>query len=389
MAWDGDPSGVTVRLPAAQSSRRLAATVYLEGGEVLNREWDLAKQTAVAGATHGGRSYVEKTLPLDARLPWGCHRLVLEQGDQVRETLVIASPTRGYVPGGRSWGVFLPLYALHSETSWGAGDFSDLGRLLEWVRGLGGGVVATLPLLAAFLDEPFEPSPYSPASRLFWNEFYLDVAAIPELGELRGRPGDRSTRPRFAGRSRGTPPRAARRLPPADGAQAAGARGALPAPSSPSRTAGARRSSGSSRRTPRVEDYARFRAAGERHRAPWPTWPAAQRATARSSTGDYDEAPRRYHLYVQWLADEQLEGVSVEGAGRPGRACTSTCRSGVNGQRLRRLAYARVVRRGGIGGMPARPRLPQGAGLGLPAAPPRAASARTATATSAPTWITR
>src|SRR5947209_5350013 len=55
------------------------------------------------------------------------------------------------------------------------------GRATELVAKLGGGMVATLPLLAAFLDEPFEPGPYSPASRLFWNEFYLDVLRIPEL----------------------------------------------------------------------------------------------------------------------------------------------------------------------------------------------------------------
>ena len=42
-------------------------------------------------------------------------------------------------------------------------------------------MVATLPMLAAFLDEPYEPSPYSPASRLFWNEFYLNIERIPEF----------------------------------------------------------------------------------------------------------------------------------------------------------------------------------------------------------------
>ena len=45
----------------------------------------------------------------------------------------------------------------------------------------GGGLVGTLPLLAGFLGDGvgegdlFEPSPYSPASKLFWNEFYVDV----------------------------------------------------------------------------------------------------------------------------------------------------------------------------------------------------------------------
>ena len=52
---------------------------------------------------------------------------------------------------------------------------------MEWVSGLGGNVVATLPFLASFLDKPCDPSPYTPVSRLFWNEFYIDVTRVPEM----------------------------------------------------------------------------------------------------------------------------------------------------------------------------------------------------------------
>ena len=52
-------------------------------------------------------------------------------------------------------------------------------RLLAEVARRGGDYVATLPLLAAFLDEPCQVSPYSPASRLFWNELYAELDGAP------------------------------------------------------------------------------------------------------------------------------------------------------------------------------------------------------------------
>ncbi len=71
--------------------------------------------------------------------------------------------------------MFAPLYALRSERNLGAGDLADLRRLCEQTGEVGGSIVATLPLLAVYLDQPFEPAPYRPVSRLFWNEFYLAV----------------------------------------------------------------------------------------------------------------------------------------------------------------------------------------------------------------------
>jgi 4-alpha-glucanotransferase len=65
---------------------------------------------------------------------------------------------------------------------------------------------------------------------------------------------------------------------------------------------------------PQVEDYARFRAVGERRRAPWPAWPSPLRDGVIRE-GDYDEEVKRYHLYVQWQADEQLQAIAAKARG--------------------------------------------------------------------------
>src|SRR2546428_3080845 len=97
-----------------------------------------------------------------------------------------SSARRGMPP--KQWGIFAPIYSLHSKRNPSAGDLTDFEHLMDWMHELGGRVSATLPLLGAFLDEPFEPSPYSPETRLFWNEFYIDIDRIPEFtGDLSSR----------------------------------------------------------------------------------------------------------------------------------------------------------------------------------------------------------
>jgi 4-alpha-glucanotransferase len=235
----------------------------------------------------------------------------VEIGNRSQEALVISAPGRAYAGGGEPlWGVFLPLYALHTARSWGAGDFSDLEALAEWTAGLGGGVVGTLPVLATFLDEPFEPSPYAPASRLFWNELYLDPRRLPEA--------DESSAVRRLLESpdllheiavlRATPQvdyRAlmiVKRRVLEEMAQRFFARPSDPRHDSFERFA---------RDKPDLADYAAFRAVGDRRGEPWQSWPERLRE-GHLAPADYDEEDRRYHAWVQWACDEQIRQMAHE-----------------------------------------------------------------------------
>lgn len=152
-------------------------TIDVELPDNARVEWDLSLED---GSWRSGRTDVlGGTITLDQIVPPGYHTLTLN-GEH--ETFVIAAPMKAFAPREKTWGIFAPLYAAHTHRSWGAGDLGDLLAYSSWVDHHGGGVVATLPMLAALDDEP---SPYSPASRLFWNELYLDVTRLPEL-----QPGD-------------------------------------------------------------------------------------------------------------------------------------------------------------------------------------------------------
>jgi 4-alpha-glucanotransferase len=318
------PAPVLLRFPAKSAAGPADCTLRLESGE--ERRWSVRIEDLhdVERSLVERNHYVVKALPLPGPAPWGYHRLSIEVHGQRWGSTVIAAPTRAYSPRGRgwdrSWGVFLPLYALQSEQSWGVGDFADLEKLLEWVRELGGGFVGALPLLAAFLDEPLEASPYSPVSRLFWNEFYINISRVPELaGSAPARALLESAEfSREVQHWRAAPlvdyrrqmlwkRRLLEELARSFFATPSGRRGDF------ERYVAAH---------PRLEDYAKFRAVGDRLRIPWTDWPAPLRDGCIPSD-HYDEHVQRYHMYVQWLADEQLQAVSHAGSGTPANSARS------------------------------------------------------------------
>jgi 4-alpha-glucanotransferase len=162
-------------------------------------------------------------------------------------------------------------------------------------------VIATLPLFAAFLDEPFEPSPYSPASRLFWNELYVDVDRAPgvaDVPEAHAALADPHTRDAVARlRMSGLVDHRA--------AMAAKRRVLEPLAEAAFRS-GRRDLTAFVEGDARLRDYARFRAEVDRRRTWWGAWPAAER-DGRLEGSAHDDRAGRYHLYAQWLAASQLD----------------------------------------------------------------------------------
>lgn len=247
--WNGKPRRITVRCPAQ---------LRLETGETLPIK--------------------DLVLP---RLPFGYH--TLQAGDC--ETLVISAPTKTYNdPALRHcWGVFAPTYALHDKSNPHAGSFAEWNNMIEWLEPPGAKVVGTLPLLASFMGSPVcEPSPYSPASRLFWNEFCVSVEQRLRIlaGEL------------------------------VNYAEVAKARRAVLEPEAVAFfRAGASAAFERYRATKaHLDDYAAFRAANEKLGHGWHTWPKRMR-NGEAAQGDYDEHAKQYYMYAQWRAQEQMDGL--------------------------------------------------------------------------------
>lgn len=308
-AWNGRGAEIRFRLPVKKTARVWRCSLKFEDG--AEETWELSPDRK-AGASRlkktnvEGDSYWEFDMPLRQGLPLGYHSLTVESGNHSFQTLVISAPRKAFVDARcaeKSWGVFIPVYALRSDSNWGVGDFGDLRELITWVRERGGSLVGTLPVLAAFLDEPFGPSPYSPVSRLFWNELFLDMNQIPEMEQC---PEARRV---MSSNVFMTERKELQSMPLVDYRRAMALK---------------RRVLGLLAQTifdrpslrqqeffryveshPDLKDYAEFRATCDRRRCSWWVWPRPAR-DGKVSSEDYDLEDMRYHLYVQWLAEDQI-----------------------------------------------------------------------------------
>jgi 4-alpha-glucanotransferase len=310
------PQHIAVRLPVQALGQPIGCVLVFEDGsqrsfQIAGQQLSVRKQTTVEG-----RRYVSATVCLPGELPYGYHQLHLElpggqstDGRQA-QSLLIAAPPQAYSGclDERLWGLFIPLYALHSRRSLGAGDFADLSGLIDWLAQLGGRLVATLPLLATFASQCEDPSPYKPASRMFWNEMYLDLSSLPELARCP------AAQEMLASAEFQAEAAMLRQSPLVDYQRLLGVkRRVLEALAECFFAAPGCRGDDLQaflRRRPEAEDYARFRAAGQRHGLDWRRWPTPL-YDGTIPPGSYDQAAFRYHLYVQWQLDEQLRALAA------------------------------------------------------------------------------
>lgn len=321
VAWDAAP--VTLAFAVrADVDGDWTATLWSEAGHEQRHYGTLFTLDPRAHRDLDGVPYCERCVTLTPP-GLGYHQIEwqIASADGAVRTgtcLLIAAPTQACalaaspsdtVPAKR-WGVFAPLYDLKSPVAGGLGDFATLRALAESVQQWGGRYVATLPLLAGFFSEPCQISPYSPASRLFWNELYVDLADaaarvgvagnIDAVGVL-----ERARLYRYAGLDY----RAQYAWRRAELDRLAAAAFALPL------TAAALHDYAT--RTPDVVDYAVFRSIGEALRLPWSQWPAEWR-DALAPVRRLEDVPAhvdlqavRTHVFVQWVAEQQLASVTA------------------------------------------------------------------------------
>jgi 4-alpha-glucanotransferase len=317
-----------LRLP--DDCREVFWTCRLEAGERRSG------RLVVASGGEGRRFAV----PLPPGLPLGYHQLDVDAGGVMARLLLVVAPPCCHLPAelgkrARRWGLTCQLYRLHSTTSWGMGDFTDLARLADAAGCCEAAMLGINPLHALYAAEPLNFSPYSPSSRIWLDYLYVDVTAVPGFAE------DETVRGLVEGDGFAANLAAARSAELVDyGAVAACKRPVLEAlfRRFRSREFGTRsalaqsfhdfqRSGGQS-----LADFAVFEALHEHYRHKtgefsWQNWPPAMRNPRSNEVAEFAAAHRdhvEFFQYLQWEADRQLGAAAT--AGREAGLSLGLCR---------------------------------------------------------------
>lgn len=311
----GEVLDASVVLPHNPEPEEVWISIRSESGAVSRINSGDVELSRKASRYIDGAEVTLARLRIPVQLPVGYHRLEIDGPGLNGSALVVSAPGRAPRPE-RAWGAFMPVHALRTASDWGSGSFGDLGSLCEWIGEMGGGFVGCLPVNATFSGVPFaDPSPYRPASRLAWNESYVDLESIPDVAAC-DRARELMCSPKLA-ESLGGLRKALRADPEAVAAQKRRILEALASCVWSSRSARREQLESFIDSRPESVPFARFMARCEERARPFWEWPAAEVAQSAHGAEKAGELEPRVltHLYAQWIADEQLARAGSRGAG--------------------------------------------------------------------------
>ena len=188
-ASNGTRIGVDLNITARDFGSSLIWTVRLESGEERSGTHSSADCPELWRGEVGGSLITRRRFELPLDLPPGRHQLQMRIGaGAVSGCELVISPSRCYEPpaireGRRLWGICVQLYTVRSRQNWGIGDFDDLKGLIRWLAPRGAGFIGLNPLHALAPADPARASPYSASNRHFLNVLYIAVPAVPEYRE--------------------------------------------------------------------------------------------------------------------------------------------------------------------------------------------------------------
>ena len=165
--WMEKPENVVVLLQGEIDDAGTEKIIPLEDCRIITRKTN-------------GRNYVRMRLPEWHGIPYGYYFLVINPGTaDEKQTFVISAPEK-LQHEEKSWGAFVPAYALNTGSEQGLGGYRELRQAAAYILAHGGQFIGTLPLLPVYYDGVnTDPSPYAPVSRLFLNEIFLDLDDLP------------------------------------------------------------------------------------------------------------------------------------------------------------------------------------------------------------------
>ena len=126
---------------------------------------------------------------LKLRAEPGYYRLHCKHGADTHSVLALVAPEQQATLRRRYRGLFAPLHTLGSQAQ--APDLSTLASLARGLRGENLNLVGTLPLYPSFCgygQEPYDPSPYSPVSRLMFHDLWAPRTELARTLQRLGLP---------------------------------------------------------------------------------------------------------------------------------------------------------------------------------------------------------